>query len=93
MWVIFRDMPHPGCDFASPFEVLRRVFTNAYQLQLPPAMVTAQVHDVFNVSQLRLFLIPLCWTQGRTRSIPMTCRAGARRSRNDAGRARGPTLA
>ena len=41
--------------FAGPFEVLRRVGTNAYQLQLTPAMVTAHVHDVFNVSQLRLF--------------------------------------
>ena len=40
--------------FAGPFEVVRRVSPNAYQLRLPPE-VKSRIHDVFNVSQLRKY--------------------------------------
>ena len=40
--------------FAGPFDVLRRVGPNAYQLRLPPE-IASRIHDIFNVVQLRKY--------------------------------------
>ena len=41
--------------FAGPFKVLRAISENAFQLELPPRLKSAKVHDVFNVNHLKLY--------------------------------------
>ena len=42
-------------QFAGPFKVVRAISENAFQLELPPWLKSAKVHDVFNVNHLKLF--------------------------------------
>ena len=39
--------------FAGPFVVMKKVANHAFQLELPKKALSAKVHDVFNVSQLK----------------------------------------
>ena len=43
--------------FIGPFRVLDKVNPTAYRLELPPEL--GRIHDVFHVSQLRLFEEPV----------------------------------
>ena len=41
--------------FAGPFTVLKKIANNAFQLELPRKALSAKVHDVFNVAQLKKY--------------------------------------
>ena len=41
--------------FAGPFVVQKKIANNAFQLKLPRKALSAKVHDVFNVAQLKKY--------------------------------------
>ena len=58
--------------FAGPYKVLKVVSDNAYKIELPPELIAAKVHDVFNISHLKIYTTSTRnWTSSRSSSPPL----------------------